>query len=131
MQVWKRRIAVLVAVAAGGAGLMMSSAGAQTPPDFPEFPDFTFPDFTIPDFSVPPPTMPPPTTSTTSPPPTMPPTSSPTTSPPPTMPPSTIPNVDDAFEEFFEDLINRLEDGSEVFEELRDLVDEIIADFGN
>lgn len=56
MQVWKRRVAVLAAVAAGSAGLMMSTASAQT---FP----FPFPS------SSPPPTMPP---VTSPPPPTIP-----------------------------------------------------------
>jgi hypothetical protein len=101
-------MAVLLAVAAGGAGLMMSSAGAQTPPDFPQFPDFTFPDFSVP-------------------PPTMPPTSFPTiTVPtPPTMPVTTVP-LNDALDDFFQDLLSRVEQGSQIYEELRD----IIADFG-
>ena len=152
MQVWKRRLAFVLAVGTGTVGLTLSSAGAQTsPPDFP-FPTFpTFPDFpTIPSTS-PPPTMPPPTVTTTPPPPTMPPTSvtfptfptippptmppttsPPVTSPPPTMPPITspptsVPSTDD----FLDDLLSRLEEFAEdsPFEEVREIVDEIIADF--
>ena len=122
MQVWKRRVAFVLAVGIGALGLTLSSAGAQTPPDFPTFPTFpTFPDFpTIPSTS-PPPTMPPPTSPpSTSPPPTMP----PITSPPTSAPPST--------DDFIEDLLSRLEELAEdsPFEELRDIVEEIIADFG-
>ena len=148
MQVWKRRVAFVLAVGTGTLGLTLSSAGAQTPPDFPTFPTFpTFPDFpTIPSTS-PPPTMPPSTSPTTAPPPTMPPTTFPTIPPPPTMPPSTVPpttsppptmpptsspptsvpTVDDAIR----DLLERLEDLAEdsPFEEVRQIVDDIVADF--
>ena len=125
MQVWKRRAVVLLAVGAGTAGLMMSSAGAQTPPTtiptftLPTFPDF--PDFpTIPTFTIPPPTMPPPTSSTTSPPPTMPPPTATTTTPPPTMPPITIPPITlpPDTEAQIEDVIQRLEEFGETFAEL-------------
>ncbi len=117
MQVWKRRVVALVAAGVGGAGLLMSTAGAQTGPPttvpsftIPDFPDFTIPDFTIPDFTIP--TLP----STTTPPPTMPPPTTATTTPPPTMPPTTIgrPDIDAEIE----NLIDRLEQFGDVFAEI-------------
>jgi hypothetical protein len=142
MQVWKRRLVFLVAVAAGSAGLMMSSASAQVPPgfelpelefpEFPEFPGFPFPSpSTSPPPTGPPPTMPPPTSPTTSPPPpTMPPptTSPPSSSPPPTMPPTTI-DVGDSVDEFVENLIDQLEQTGEDFEELVDTIQDILNSF--
>ena len=136
MQAWKRRVVALVAAGVGGTGLLMSSAGAQTPPpttvptftipEVPGFPDFTVPDFTVPDFTVPPPTMPPSTTVTTSPPPTMPPSSTTTISPPPTMPPPSVTIPADA-EALVEDAISRLEGFGEEFsgiiEEIRAILD--------
>jgi hypothetical protein len=140
MNVWKRRLVALVAVGAGSAGLI-STAGAQTPPSIPDFtiPSFTLPTFTIP--TTPPPTMPPSSTVTTSPPPTMPPSTTVTTSPPPTMPPTSFPStsipgvpspsdfLDEIFEEIVEDLFDRFEEGGETFDELRAILDEIIASF--
>jgi hypothetical protein len=138
MRVWKRRVVALVAVSAGSAGLLMSSAGAQTGPptsvptfsipdpgEFPEFPEFpTFPTFTVP--TMPPPTMPPSTSSTTSPPPTKPPSTSATTSPPPTMPPTTI-GLPTETEEQIEDAISRIEqfgeEFSQIVEDLRAILD--------
>lgn len=156
MQVWKRRLAFVLAVGSGSLGLTLSSAGAQTspPPTFPPFP--TFPDFptipstsppptmpppTSPPSTTPPPTMPPPTFTiptfpppptmpppTTTPPPTMPP---PTSTPPPTMPPPTVPNIDNVIDDFLSRLQDRLDEGSDTFEELQAIVNEIIADFHN
>lgn len=118
MQVWKRRVAFLVS-AVGGVGLLMSSAEAREPRDRRESPPPTLPvDFTFPSIP-PPPTMPPPT-------------SPPSTSPPPTMPPITSPPSSvPATDNFIEDLITRLEELAENshFEELQQIVDEIIADF--
>jgi hypothetical protein len=149
MQVWKRRLAFVLAVGTGTLGLTLSTAGAQTPPDFPTFPTFpTFPDF--PDFTIPPPptmppstsppstspppTMPPPTfppfptLPTLPPPPTMPPTSSPpTSSPPPTMPPTSspptsVPSFEDRVNEAFDALIDNFED---LDANARELIEEI------
>ena len=130
MQVWKRRLVALVAIGAGSAGLM-STAGAQTPPSIPDFtiPSFTLPDFSIPPptFTIPPPTMPPSSTVTTSPPPTMPPVTFPSTSIP-TLP--TIPDASDLLEDLFDDLLGDFEGGGEIFDDLRAMLDEIIASFG-
>jgi hypothetical protein len=125
MQVWKRRVVVLLAVGAGSAGLMMSSAGAQTSPPT-SIPTFTIPDFPdFPDFTVP--TFPPFPTIPTIPPPTMPPTSTPPTStPPPTMPPITIPPD---VESDFEDIISRIEEFGDDFSELVDEIRNILDSF--
>jgi hypothetical protein len=56
----------------------------------------------------------------------------PTSTPPPTMPPITSPpNIDDVINDFLERLQDRLDQGSDTFEELQAIVDEIIADFRN
>ena len=166
MQVWnRRRVAVLVALAAGSVGLMTSASAQTTPPStipgggasteitsipgFPDFPDFPeFPTFPTSPTTTPPPTMPPSTSVTTTPPPTMPvstfptftiptiptpptmppPTSPPTSIPPPTMPPTTI-DVDDTIDEFLEDLLDRLDQGGEIFEDLRAILEDIVASF--
>ena len=128
MQVCKRRVVALVAAGMGGAGLLMSSAGAQTTPptSVPSIPDFSIPDFSIPDF-----TIPTPPTTTTSPPPTMPPSTTTSTSPPPTMPPTsiTVPDITipDEARELIEDVISQLEqlgdDFSQIVDDLRGLLD--------
>ena len=129
MQVWKRRVLVVVAGGIGSAGLLMSSAGAQTTPPT-SAPTFTTPTFTIPEFPEfptfpPPPTMPPPTSSTTSPPPTMPPSSSSTSTPPPTMPLTTI-TIPPATEQLIESALARVEEFGDEFsgliEEIRGLL---------
>ena len=135
MQVWKRRVAFLLAVGSGVLGLTLSSAGAQiSPPEPPTLPTFTVPDFpTIPSTS-PPPTMPPFTFPTTTPPPTMPPPTSSSTTPPPTMPPITSPpSSTPTADDFIEDLISRLQAVADdsPFEEFRDIVEQIIDDFRN
>jgi hypothetical protein len=143
MQVWKRRVLVLVAGAVASGGLLMSTASAQVPPDFPNFP--SIPGFTLPTFTIPPPpTTPPSSVTTTSPPPTMPPSSVTTTSPPPTMPPTSFPTITvptpptmppttiearDVLEDIFDDIIESLE-GDGLFDDLRATLDAIIADFG-
>ncbi len=117
MQVWKRRLLVLVAVSAGVAGLTTSStAGAQTSPPT-SFPSFTFPSFTLPTFTIPPPTMPPPTTSITS--------------PPPTMPPTSVPVFDreETIEGILDRLENLIEEGEAGFEEFQALLEQIRSSF--
>ena len=123
MQVWKRRVVALVVAGVGGAGFLMSSAGAQTTPptSVPSIPDFSIPDFSIPHF-----TIPTPPTTTTSPPPTMPPPTTTSTSPPPTMPPTSI-TIPDEAQEMIEDVLSQLEqfgdDFSQIIDELRGLLD--------
>lgn len=156
MRVWKRRLAFVLAVGTGTLGLTLSTAGAQTPPDFPPFPTFpTFPEFptfpttpppTMPPPTSPPPTMPPPTMApptfppfptiptVTTPPPTMPPPTTtppptmppPTSTPPPTMPPTSVPSFEDLVSEAFEELLDDLEGLSE---EGRELLEEIRDEF--
>lgn len=153
MQLWKRRLAVLVAIGAGSVALVTtSSAGAQTSPptsipdftfpsvpEFPTFPTFTLPTtppptmppptFTIPSTLPPPPTMPPPSLTTLPPPPTMPPTTF-TIPPPPTMPPTsfptpTVPDLDELVEEFLDQLEGIFQEGEAGFEELQQILENL------
>jgi hypothetical protein len=148
MQVWKRRLTAVLAVAAGSVGLMMSGGGAgATPGDIPNFPTMppfpTMPTFpeppTMPPFTVPtvlpptiaPPTMPPfPTMPTFPEPPTMPPITSPPstisrpTIVPPTIPPVTTPpsasgRVDSEIQSVIDDLADFGDRFQEVIDDLR------------